>query len=73
MASIDHFCVFTKLNAPEQQRLIERGLRVGLRRDHPGQGTSNVCISFKDSYLDLLRITDDKTAHDLIAKPLGLY
>ena len=73
MASIDHFLVFTRIQAPEQQRLIERGLRVGLRRDHPGQGTSNVCFSFADSYLELLWLGDDKAAHNAMAKPLGLY
>jgi len=56
-----------------RQRLIKRGLRVALRRDPPVQGTSNVCFSFKDSYLELLWLADDKAAHNVIAKPLGLY
>tara|TARA_R110002095_G_scaffold103487_1_gene90731 strand:- start:155 stop:799 length:645 start_codon:yes stop_codon:yes gene_type:complete len=73
MASIDHFYVFTKIGAPEQQRLLERGLRVGVRRDHHGQGTSNVCFYFANCYLELLWLGDDKAAHNVMAKPLGLY
>ena len=73
MAAIDHFFVFTQGNAPEQRRLLEHGLRVGVRRDHAGQGTSNVCFYFADSYLELLWLGDEKAAHNAMAKPLGLY
>jgi hypothetical protein len=73
MASIDHIYVFTRVNAPEQQRLVDRGLCVGSHRDHAGQGTRNACFAFAGSYLELLWLEDDKAAHNVMAKPLGLY
>ena len=72
MAAIDHVFVFCRAEAPEQRRLLEHGLRVGARRDHPGQGTRNVCFGFADSYLELLWLADDAAARHPIVKPLGL-
>ena len=73
MTAIDHFFVFTRLDAPEQQRLIERGLKVGARREHAGQGTQNVCFSFANSYLELIWLADEQGAREPMVKPLGLY
>lgn len=73
MTAIDHFFVFTRLDAPEQQRLIEAGLAIGTRREHRGQGTQNVCFSFADSYLELIWLADEQGARDPMVKPLGLY
>lgn len=72
MTSIDHFYVFAKRGAPEQQRLLARGLQVGMRRDHQGQGTRNICFSFADCYLELLWIDDQEEAHNDASKPLRL-
>ena len=72
MACIDHVFVFCRTNAPEQQRLIDRGLAVSARRQHDGQGTSNVCFGFANSYLELIWLADEAAASDPVTEPLRL-
>lgn len=72
MASVDHFYVFSSVDAPELQLLSERGLRVGARRDHTGQGTRNVCIGFADCYLELIWVSDANAAREPKIARLGL-
>ena len=72
MVAIDHFFVHVRRDAPEQQRLVDAGVPVGLRRTHPGQGTRNVCFSFADSYLELLWIDDEGAAQSATSAPLRL-
>jgi hypothetical protein len=55
---LDHVYAFCRPGAPEAARLEAAGLRIGVRREHPGQGTANVCFCFQDSYLELIWITD---------------
>lgn len=73
MHAVDHVFVFCERSAPEQQRLVEAGLAVGLRREHGGQGTANVCFGFADAYLELLWLADEAAARDPMVKPLGLH
>ncbi|MFN3241698.1 MAG: VOC family protein [Planctomycetota bacterium] len=72
MACIDHFYVFAQPGAPERRRLLERGLRIGAARRHPGQGTENVCFGFADSYLELIWIRDEREAASPAVAPLRL-
>jgi Glyoxalase-like domain len=72
MHAIDHLFVFCRPQAPELTTLQAHGLLPGLRRDHPGQGTANVCIGFADAYLELLWLADETAARDPHVKPLGL-
>lgn len=73
MHAVDHVFVFCGRQAPEQQRLVAAGLRPGLRREHGGQGTANVCFGFRDAYLELLWLDDEQAARDPLVKPLGLH
>lgn len=73
MPVLDHVFVFCRPDAPEQARLAANGLAVGMRREHPGQGTRNVCFGFADAYLELLWLADEEAARDPIVKPLGLH
>ncbi|MBL9076902.1 MAG: VOC family protein [Planctomycetes bacterium] len=73
MHAVDHVFVFCRTDAPEQRRLVDLGLCIGVRREHRGQGTANVCFGFADAYLELLWLADDAAARDRHVKPLGLH
>lgn len=73
MHVVDHVFVFCERAAPEQRHLAAHGLAVGVRREHPGQGTKNVCFGFADAYLELLWLDDEAAARDPMVKPLGLH
>ena len=51
---IDHIFVLVAPGAPEAAKLEKLGLVRGGGRDHPGQGTSNICFFFSNAYLELL-------------------
>lgn len=68
---LDHVYVFCEPGAPEAAQLEAAGLRIGVRREHPGQGTANACFCFADSYLELIWITDARDAA-AAASPLAL-
>jgi hypothetical protein len=70
---LDHLFVFCSPGAPELAPLLARGLDIDLRREHPGQGTANVCIGFADGYLELLWLRSEPEARDPHVKPLGLH
>ena len=53
-----HIFMFVEPGAPERTALEKLGLRESYRRDHPGQGTSNVCYCFDNAFLELLWVTD---------------
>ena len=72
MHALDHLFVFCDQGAPEQELLAEIGLRVGVRREHVGQGTANACFGFANAYLELLWLQDEAAARDPMVKPLGL-
>ena len=56
--ALDHLFVFIQANGPEPARLGELGLIESYRRDHPGQGTSNICYCFDNAFLELLWLRD---------------
>ncbi|MBL8727309.1 MAG: VOC family protein [Planctomycetes bacterium] len=72
MPVVDHVFVFCDRDAPEQRHLAAAGLRVGVQREHRGQGTANVCFGFRDAYLELLWLADEAGAREVMVKPLGL-
>ncbi len=73
MHTIDHLFVFCRAGAPEAAQLTSRGLDIGVRRQHHGQGTANVCFGYGDGYLELLWLDDEQAARDAMVKPLGLH
>lgn len=53
-----HIFVFVPPGAPDAATLERAGLRESYRREHPGQGTANVCYAFDNAYLELLWVTN---------------
>ncbi|MGH6921971.1 MAG: VOC family protein [Geminicoccaceae bacterium] len=51
---LDHLFVMVRPGAPEAAALAGAGLYESFRRDHPGQGTTNLCYCFDNAYLELL-------------------
>ncbi len=60
--NLDHIFLFATPEEPEATALADLGLVESFRRDHPGQGTGNLCYCFDNAYLELLRLTDEAEA-----------
>jgi hypothetical protein len=54
---LDHIFLFIEPEGREISVLKELGLRETYRREHPGQGTANICFAFENAFLELLWIT----------------
>ncbi len=67
-----HVFVFVEPEAPEARQLDDLGLCESCRRDHPGQGTANVCYCFDNAYLELLWVTDQAAVSSPIISRTGL-
>jgi hypothetical protein len=55
---IDHIFMFIEPNGPELDQLKALGLVETYRRQHPGQGTANVCFAFDNMFVELLWMVD---------------
>lgn len=62
--SVDHIFVFTPNERAVTEKLTGAGFCKGPRRIHEGQGTSNICFFFKNFYLELIWISDEKEAKE---------
>lgn len=69
---IDHVFVFSEPGAPEAAALNSYGFLPAARREHPGQGTANICYHFADAYLEFLFATDDAALRSLKVAPTRL-
>ncbi|WP_053006094.1 VOC family protein [Kiloniella spongiae] len=63
MLEIDHLFVFVappkEGDTPAEAILLqEAGFVESYRRNHPGQGTTNICYCFDNAYLELLWVND---------------
>lgn len=67
-----HIFVFVEPDVPEAELLTALGLRESCRRDHPGQGTANVCFCFDNAYLELLWVTDHAAVSSPVVTRTGL-
>ena len=56
---LDHLFVMVRPGAPEAAGLAGAGLRESFRRDHTGQGSTNLCYCFDNAYLELLWLRGD--------------
>lgn len=66
---LDHVFVFVAPGAAEADGLAAQGLTESYRRDHPGQGTTNVCYCFDNAYLELIWARDsNEIAAPLVAR-----
>lgn len=55
---LDHIFLALDPRSDEGSELVRRGLEPSYRRDHPGQGTQNLCFCFENAYLELLWTRD---------------
>ena len=55
---LDHIFLALDPRSEEGTELVRRGLEPSYRRDHPGQGTQNLCFCFDNAYLELLWTRD---------------
>lgn len=67
-----HLFMMVSPGAPERLALEAVGLRESFRREHPGQGTCNVCYCFENAYLELLWVTDPQALRSAVIAPTGL-
>ncbi|MFT6448086.1 MAG: hypothetical protein ACJAW8_000429 [Oleispira sp.] len=67
---LDHFFILVEPGAKVANLLVELGLEESFSRDHPGQGTSNLCFSFSNSKLELLWLRDEDEVNNGPAKGL---
>lgn len=59
---LDHLFLFTTVGAPEVDRLLDLGFLEGSSNTHPGQGTANRRIFFRNAMLEFLWICDEAEA-----------
>ncbi len=57
---LDHLFIFSRMNAPEIDRILNLGLTEGRANTHPGQGTANRRIFFHNAMLELLWVMDEE-------------
>jgi len=60
--AVDHVFICCSKGAPEAEALVELGLVEGSGNVHLGQGTANRRFFFKNTYLELLWISDEAEA-----------
>lgn len=70
---IDHLFLFIDPGGPQIAALERTGLVETYRRQHPGQGTANVCYCFDNLYLELLWVTDQQAVRSPPIRRTGLY
>lgn len=54
MIELDHVFLFVESRTVAEKMMDDAGLRVNYSRSHPGQGTTNLCASLDDVFLELL-------------------
>ena len=69
----DHFFVFTSVNAPEADQVLELGLLEGSSNIHPGQGTANRRIFFHNAMLEFLWVHNDEEVRSELIAPTRLW
>ncbi|WP_161604811.1 VOC family protein [Roseiconus nitratireducens] len=62
MIEIDHLFLLVHEDSDAWTRIDQAGFVESYRRQHPGQGTENVCYCFDNLYLELLWLTDTQQA-----------
>lgn len=79
---LDHFFIFTSVNAPEADRAIAPrlgvaeialGLTEGTSNHHPGQGTANRRIFFDNLMLEFLWVVDESEVRSPLIAPTHLW
>lgn len=73
MAQIDHVFVMVESLETAAQKLTAQGLHETRRRQHPGQGTENVCFAFDNLFVELLTINNIADVQSPLIKRTQLY
>lgn len=70
---LDHIFVFVEPGGgAARQQLTALGLTETYSREHPGQGTANVCYAFDNAFLELLWLSDRAAAESPAIARTGL-
>jgi hypothetical protein len=70
---IDHLFVCVSQGALETERVLALGMVEGSPNIHPGQGTANRRIFFRNAFLEFLWVDDEQEAQGEHAAPLKLW
>jgi len=70
---LDHIFLFVDDVAAAEKLARRMGLVETYRREHKGQGTSNICYCFENAFLELLILNDARDAKSDLIKRTGLY
>jgi len=70
---LDHVLICVAPGAPEADALLRLGLREGSSNVQPGQGTANRRFFFRNAYLELLWVSDEREARSEKSEPTRLW
>jgi hypothetical protein len=70
---LDHLFICTSVCAPETERLTAFGLTEGAPNTHPGQGTACRRFFFRNTYLELLWVSDPAEAQSKAVRLTHLW
>lgn len=69
----DHLFVCCSPGAPEAELLVSSGFNEGQPNTHPGQGTSCRRFFFRNAYLELLWVHDQREVRSELVTPTSLW
>jgi hypothetical protein len=70
---LDHLFACTRVGASEGDALVALGLTEGTSNVHPGQGTTNRRIFFRNAMLEFLWVIDEDEARSSVIAPTRLW
>lgn len=73
MIELDHLFIAVEPGAPEIESLLGLGLREGTPNAHPGQGTANRRIFFRNAMLELIWLVDAAEARSDAVRQTHLF
>lgn len=69
----DHLFILTKTQAPEVDHILAHGFTEGTPNTHPGQGTANRRIFFRNAMLEFLWVVNEQDVKSSGVTPLHLW
>jgi hypothetical protein len=70
---LDHVFCFVRSQSEAEHAVNQLGLVETYRRNHPGQGTSNICCCFDNAFVEFLWLTSEAEARAPHVTRLGLF
>ncbi|XOV94145.1 MAG: hypothetical protein ACFHWX_05445 [Bacteroidota bacterium] len=71
--NIDHIFIFSQNEGKEADDLVDFGLSEGSSRYHIGQGTRNRKFHFRNFFLEIIWVQNEKDIKNMITRPSELY